>query len=402
MGGTAGRGVLLRFSAAALLFWASLYVYIPILAPYAQVLGASLSLIGLILAAYGFTQFVLRIPLGLWADRHGRLRPFIQGGFLLALVSGLGLALATGAGALLLFRGVAGAAAASWVAFTVLFAGYFPAGDAGRAMGVAVGVSGLAQILSTAVGGLLAERWGWVAPFYAGVLLAGAGAVVAAGLPEVPQRRSGALSLREALAPLARRGLLLASGLAAVGMFTTFVTVYGFTPVYAVGLGVSKAELGVLTTVSILTYTAASFLAGGVLTRTLGHRVLVTAGLAVAALATAVIPAITDFTLLVLSQAVGGVGRGAVFPVLMALSLQDAGAGERATAMGAFQALYAIGMTGGPALAGFLADAFGLGGAFVATGLLTGAGAALAWWGIGGAGEREGASAPPEGVGLRP
>lgn len=401
MEGTAGRGTLLRFCAATLLFWGSLYVYVPTLAPYAQVLGASLTVIGLILAAYGFTQFALRIPLGLWADRHGRCRPFIVAGFLLALASGLGLSFAPGAGALLVFRGVAGAAAASWVAFTVLFAGYFPAGDTSRAMGIAVGVSGLAQILATAVGGLLAERWGWVAPFYAGALLAGAGAVVAAGLPEAAQRRSAALSLREALAPLARRGLLLASGLAAVGMFSTYVTVYGFTPIYAVGLGASKAELGVLTTVSILTYTAASFLAGGVLARTLGHRVVVTAGLTIAALGTLVIPAITDFSLLVLSQAVGGVGRGALFPVLMALSLQEAGAGERATAMGAFQAFYAIGMTGGPALAGLLADAFGLGGAFVATGLLTGAGAALAWWGIGGAGERE-AAVRPEGVGLRP
>ena len=116
MEGTAGRAALLRFCAAALLFWASLYVYVPTLAPYAQVLGASLSVIGLILAAYGFTQFALRIPLGLWADRRGRCRPFILAGFFLALASGLGLALAPGAGVLLLFRGLAGTAAASWVA----------------------------------------------------------------------------------------------------------------------------------------------------------------------------------------------------------------------------------------------------------------------------------------------
>lgn len=184
-------------------------------------------------------------------------------------------------------------------------------------------------------------------------------------------------------------------------MFSRYVTVYGFTPIYAVGLGASRAELGVLTTVSMLTYTAASFLAGGVLARTLGHRIVVTAGLAIAALGTLIIPLITDFSLLVLSQAVGGVSRGALFPVLMALSLQDAGAGAEATAMGAFQAFYAGGMTRGPAFARLLADAFGLGGAFVATGLLTGAGAVLAWRGIGRAGEPE-AAVWPEGVGLRP
>lgn len=165
MEGTAGRGILLRFCAATLLFWGCLYVYVPTLAPYAQILGASLSVIGLILAAYGFTQFALRIPLGLWADRRGRYRPFILAGFLLALASALGLGLAPGTGALLVFRDVAGAAAASWVAFTVLFAGYFPAGETSRAMGIAVGVSGLAQILSTALGGVVAEQWGWVPAF---------------------------------------------------------------------------------------------------------------------------------------------------------------------------------------------------------------------------------------------
>ncbi|HEU5395005.1 MAG TPA: MFS transporter [Candidatus Methylomirabilis sp.] len=398
---TAGRGTIVRFCAATLLFWGSLYVYVPTLAPYAQVLGASLSVIGLILAAYGFTQFALRIPLGLWADRHGRCRPFILAGFLLALASGLGLGFAPGAGALLFFRGLAGVGAASWVAFTVLFAGYFPPAGAGRAMGIAVGASGVGQILSTALGGVVAEHWGWAAPFYAGALLAGAGAVVAFGLPESPRPPSRAPSLREALAPLGRRSLLLAAGLGALAQFAAHVTVYGFTPIYALGLGASKADLGLLTMVSLLTYTAATLFTGVLLEPRLGSRALVTTGLLVGALTTVIIPAVTDFPLLVLSQAVGGLGRGAVFPVLMALSLRDAGAGERATAMGAFQALYAVGIAGGPAAAGLLAEAFGLGGAFVGTGLLMAVGASLAWWGIGAPWRRE-AAVGPEVVGQRP
>jgi len=50
------------------LFWSALYVYNAYLSAYARALGASLSLVGIIVAAGGFTQLVLRIPSGIaWA-----------------------------------------------------------------------------------------------------------------------------------------------------------------------------------------------------------------------------------------------------------------------------------------------------------------------------------------------
>src|SRR3990172_6815779 len=58
-------------------FWASLYVYVPILAVYAQSLGASLSMVGLVVGAYGISQLLLRIPLGIQSDRHGRRLPYV-------------------------------------------------------------------------------------------------------------------------------------------------------------------------------------------------------------------------------------------------------------------------------------------------------------------------------------
>lgn len=61
-----------------------------------------------------------------------------------------------------------------------------------------------------------------------------------------------------------------------------------------------------------------------------------------------------------LTQALIGAGRGIFFPVLMALSIQAVPSSERATAMGVFQALYAVGMLLGPLLLGFLADGLGL------------------------------------------
>ncbi|MDH4135241.1 MAG: MFS transporter [Anaerolineae bacterium] len=55
-----------------------------------------------------------------------------------------------------------------------------------------------------------------------------------------------------------------------------------------------------------------------------------------------------------------GLGQGIGYPVLMGLSIQYVADAERTTAMGLHQAVYAIGMLGGPWLCGLLADAMGI------------------------------------------
>ncbi|HEX5414588.1 MAG TPA: hypothetical protein VFZ25_02905, partial [Chloroflexota bacterium] len=52
------------FAISTLFYWAALYVYVPILPVYAQTLGASLTVVGLVVSAYGLGQLVLRIPVG--------------------------------------------------------------------------------------------------------------------------------------------------------------------------------------------------------------------------------------------------------------------------------------------------------------------------------------------------
>jgi predicted MFS family arabinose efflux permease len=73
---------------------------------------------------------------------------------------------------------------------------------------------------------------------------------------------------------------------------------------------------------------------------------------------------VPSLALLALTQAVVDLGRGLAVPVLMGLSIQTVAADEEATAMGVFQAVYALGMFIGPASAGVVAQILGLDGAF--------------------------------------
>ncbi len=85
----ASRLTLGLFLAGTLLFWTSLYVYVPKLSPYAETLSGSKAWAGIVVGSYGLTQLILRIPIGFWADRIGRGKSFILAGLVLSGLSAL-------------------------------------------------------------------------------------------------------------------------------------------------------------------------------------------------------------------------------------------------------------------------------------------------------------------------
>ena len=68
-------------------FWFSLYAYVPYVTPYADYLGTSMRLMGLIAGAYGLTQMIIRFPLGIFSDRLRRRKIFVQLGIAFAALS---------------------------------------------------------------------------------------------------------------------------------------------------------------------------------------------------------------------------------------------------------------------------------------------------------------------------
>jgi MFS family permease len=363
-----------------ILFWASLYTYVPILPAYVERLSGSLQAVAWVIGAYGVTQLALRIPLGMWSDRVAVRKPFVLGGAVAAIVSGVGLALAHAPGFLVLFRALAGTAAATWVVLTVLFSDHFAPGNSHRAMTIMQVASAAGQIAAAVLGGWLASSWGWTAPFYAGAVLAALALACIAGVPE--PARPAAPRARVTAATVIRvarmRVVVGASIIAALVQCGFWVTVNGFTPIFAVRLGASAETLGILAIVSLVPYAAAPILGDTLLVARVRPRHLASAGCLVIAIATVAIPYTVSIPWLMLCQAIGGVGRGLVLPILMTCAIETVAPRERATAMGVFQATYAVGMTLGPWLAGYLVGPLELGGVFVATAALTGLAAGIA------------------------
>ena len=144
---------LLSFSTATFLFWAAMYLYVPILPSYSQSLGASLAMVGVIVASYAIAQVLLRAPIGVLADRFGRRKPFVLGGLLFASLGALALAAAPNPWFLFFGRTLTGVAAATWVVSSVFFMSYFPPERASRAIGIISFVNSTAVIAATSTGG---------------------------------------------------------------------------------------------------------------------------------------------------------------------------------------------------------------------------------------------------------
>ncbi|MFT5369955.1 MAG: MFS family permease, partial [Candidatus Latescibacterota bacterium] len=350
------------------LYWLTLYFYVPILSPYVEHVGGTLEMVGLVVSAYGLAQLILRFPLGLWSDRLGKRRPFLALGFVANILACLVFVIATDPWAMVGARFLSGIAACSWVAFSVLFASYFPAHRTSEAMSYITFCNTLSIMVSTFLGGWIADLHGWLAPFW---LSAGVGVLGLLSIsliyekPASPQLTQPIITRLRSV--LSYRELILASVVAAFGQYTTFATHFGFLPNYAVSIGATKTQLGILTMLGMLSISITVLLSGTVIVPRIGaKRTLVIAYLTVG-ISTAVLPYIQTIELLYASQILGGLGRGAGYPVLMSLAIARLPNAEKATAMGFFQAVYAIGMFIGPVSAGGIGGQWGYGALFLST-----------------------------------
>lgn len=359
------RGRLAIFAAATVLYWISMYTYVPVLSPFLEDKGYSFGLIGIIIGSYGLMQIVIRLPLGIWSDRLGVRKPFIWMGFATATISCL-LFLIPGHWIWpLLARSMAGVAASAWVGFTVLFAAYYPQTEATRAMGTISFLTVAGQLIGMALSGWLAEGLGWSSVFLAGAVAGIVGLLLSFTVYEA-KADAGRPAIRiKDLAHVVHEPLLLkVSILSVLAHSILFITMFGFTPSQALALGASKSDLTLLSIFFMVPHAVTAILSGKVFAPRFGPWNTALAGFALSALCTLSIPFLPGFGALCATQALNGFAQGLHLPLLLGLAIQEIPPAKRATAMGFYQAVYALGMFSGPFVAGWLNESFGLSAGF--------------------------------------
>jgi MFS family permease len=350
---------------AVFLYWMALYLYMPTLPTYAQSKSDNLALVGIVLSMYGLWQAIIRLPLGIAADWLGRRKPFIIVGFALAGLGAWTMGTASSVNGLIIGRAITGLAAGTWVPLVAVFSSLFPPREAVRATATLTLVGSVGRVLATGVTSSLNELGGYSLAFFLAAGAAAMAILIMLPAPEghrLPQRPSvaGIGSL------ITRPDVLLPSLLAALSQYTNWTTTFAFIPILARQLGATDVTQSVLMSMRMGMVILGNLMATAIASRVGTQRLvylsfaLLSAGIGGAALA-------PSLPLLFVAQFCIALAQGISYPVLMGMSIRQVADAERTTAMGLHQAVYAIGMFGGPWLSGMLADAMGIRPMFGAT-----------------------------------
>ncbi len=352
------------------LFWFSVYTYPSFLTTFAvNGLGATKVMAGMIVGSYGLTQMVLRIPLGILSDVLKKRKPFIMAGFGFSILASAGLA-ATAmlagrenvpqwlAVAALLFRGMSGITAATWVQLSVLYSSGYRGEQVSAAMSRIIVPQCGSQVIAMLIGAQLAGRIGEIHAFLLASAAGLAGLVLLSRVREIPPTGEP-MTVRGLIAVAKNRQLIAGTLLATVYQLVVWATVQGFVQNWARDvIGLTTAQLGYLSVANLLPNTIVSRFSGTVFSRRFGKRTVLMCGFACLAGACCLYPQTRSLLSLLAVQALLGTGVGLIMPLTMSGAIEEIPNEKRGAAMGIYQAVYGLGMFLGPVIAGAVIERY--------------------------------------------
>ncbi|WP_026575814.1 MFS transporter [Bacillus sp. UNC438CL73TsuS30] len=353
------------FLTVSFILWFSHFIYVPILSPYMESIGGKYTFIGIVLGSYGLMQLLFRLPIGIFSDVIKRRKLFLIFGMIVSALSCLIFAVTDHLVWILIGRSLAGIAAASWVVFTVLYSSYFSDKEVHRAMSMISFIVVFAQLLGMGLSGYIVVQRGWYAPFWMGTGIAVIGVILSFFVFEPKECIAREpIQMKDLTSVLKDSMLLKTSSLSILAHSIIFSTMFGFIPAYALHIGFKASDLIFVILSFMIPHAVATLYMGNLLVPMIGKWETLRISYLLAAIFTFVVPFIHIKGLFYAVQAFNGFSLGIIFPLLLGMSIETIPHAKRATAMGSYQAIYAIGIFAGPFFAGILNSHLGLAAGF--------------------------------------
>ena len=348
----------------SLFWWFSLYIYVPVLPIYSKDLGSSLQFIGIIVGSYALGQILFRIPIGYLSDRLKSRKLF---SVLSGIVSFLGSAylfISNNPNEVLIGRTITGVAAAGWVAISVYYSSFFPRNERFKSSTIILSSNMLSVFLGTFLSGYISDLISIKTCFLLSMVSAILSSILFLISKEKPFDTKSEFSTIQFI-NLLRNKLLIC--LCLIGIFIQFITFsinFSYFPIYLNKLSFSDSIVGNL----VAFYTLASFIGTISSPRLIKRfglwRIFIYSAILIG-LTTLITPLFENLFLLIFLRLIGGVGGGIIFSSCMSSIVRGFQENYQASAMGIFQAVYAIGMFLGPILSGVIGSYINLESVFI-------------------------------------
>lgn len=358
--GGSREGLLL---AVVVLFWFALYLHIPYQTPFLTAAGVTAGFTGIIVGAYGITQLVFRLPVGVLADYAGKHKIFV--------ILGVGLAgfaclvrimVPTGPG----FLGanlISGCAASMWISYMVLYSNYFSKKEQQKATSKVIMACNLGMCLAFVFSSCFYGKMGMAFLCGAGVLAGILGMIGGIFVKEnlLPVKGQGVRpGIGTYLSVCKNKRLILFAFLALIQQGIQMATAMSFTTQILENLGASALFIGCASIFYMIAAVASAEFASTDLCEKKGAGFYVPLVFFLTAIYCILVPAVGNIYAIFILQAFPGMSTGILLSYLTSESMKEIPREKSSTAMGFFQAVYAVGMAFFPWAVGALTENFNI------------------------------------------
>ena len=341
---------------------------VPSLPLYAETFGVSGAAIGLAIGVYGLARFVLAIPSGQISDKWGRKPALAIGGFL-STAGNLLSVYATDYPEFLIARFIAGAGAGMVVTTgSVILADITTPARRGRVIAIYQGTFIFAVGIGPLPGGLLAQNFGLLAPFwfcaFASFIAGSIALFIVKETRHLARQKEikGTVlpSLADQLKILSKNiGFVLVSGIALSHALTRTGGLFNIIPIIgSFRIQLAYDEIGIALAIGSLLGLCAVYPAGVAVDRW-GRKAIIVPFTFVTGISFLLFAVAETFFWFAFANALWGIASGIGGSAPAAYAADSAPPGMNASAMSLFRMLGDIGYVVGPILLGFIVDIHG-------------------------------------------
>ncbi|MEC8048708.1 MAG: MFS transporter [Chloroflexota bacterium] len=354
----------------SLFWWFSLYIYVPVLPIYSKDLGSSLQFIGIIVGSYALGQILFRIPIGYLSDRLKSRKLFSVLSGIVSFLGSLYLFISNSPNDVLIGRTITGVAAAGWVAISVYYSSFFPRNERFKSSTIILSSNMLSVFLGTFLSGYISDLISIKTCFLLSMVAAILSSILFLFSKEKPFDAKSQFSTIQFINLLRNKLLICLCLIGILIQFITFSINFSYFPIYLNELSFSDSIVGNL----VAFYTLASFIgtiSSPKLIKRFGLWKIFIYSAILIGLTTLITPLFENLFLLIFLRLIGGIGGGIIFSSCMSSIVRGFQENYQASAMGIFQAVYAIGMFLGPILSGVIGSNINLESVFIFSSFVT-------------------------------
>lgn len=343
------------------LFWFAQYIYVPNTAPYLLAQKVTADFVGIIVGVYGGVQMSLRFPMGILADWLGKHKLIIIVGCAFSGGASVVRILESTGYGFLIANIMSGVASSLWVSFMLLSTKYITPDRMQTQIGYLFAANNFGIMLAFITSAVCFEGFGMDFLCLCSALSGALAMLLAmslkeddpayAHLHEPPESKHRPL-VADLVKVAKRKRIWFFAFLASIQQGVTMTTIMSFSNEAALRIGGSSYEMGLMTIVFILFNVISSYYSGKPPFTRISQGFLVSSALFLLAAYCFLSVMVTHIYLLIIIQVFLGWSFGFVFTIATSESIVGVEHYRRSSAIGLFQALFAIGMTTVPIIAG--------------------------------------------------